>query len=113
MAAAVTTNFHEVRRKWYRRDLVLALEYFLGVKTRKAFDAMPQRFKEKVIVAEMRQIDEALRWFDKYEKVRTSGRYNMLETRAQSAVGLPRSKYLFVMANYSMLVEAAKRMRGE
>ena len=38
-----------------------------------------------------------------YEKVRSSGKYNMLDPKALLATGLSRPSYEFVMDNYSEL----------
>lgn len=43
--------------------------------------------------------------FNKYEKVRKSGKYNMFDYRAQLESGLSKEDYLYVMSNYSDLKE--------
>ena len=43
--------------------------------------------------------------FKAYEKVRTSGRYNMFDPRARAASGLGRDEFLFVLNNYKALHE--------
>jgi len=43
----------------------------------------------------------------KFEKVRKSGKYNMLFPQARAATGLNDKQYLFVMENFAELEEAA------
>ena len=42
-----------------------------------------------------------------YEDVRSSGHYNMFDSRARISTGLDNKTYTFVMKNYSELKEAA------
>lgn len=46
--------------------------------------------------------------WEKYEKVRLSGQYNMFDPRARVMAGLTTEEYTFVMKNFSALAEAAK-----
>lgn len=39
--------------------------------------------------------------FIRYEEVREEGHYNMFDTRAIEKTGLPRDKYIHLIANYS------------
>jgi hypothetical protein len=46
--------------------------------------------------------------FKSYEIIRKSGAYNMFDSRARLSSGLTKDEYIFVMANYSALKEAAE-----
>ena len=43
-----------------------------------------------------------------YEEVRAEGRFNMFDPNARTLTGLSRSRYAFVMDNYSELKAAAE-----
>ena len=45
----------------------------------------------------------------KYEKVRKGGRFNMFDPRAQSATGLERCEYLFVLKHFDELKKVAEK----
>jgi hypothetical protein len=49
-----------------------------------------------------------LKQYRRYENVRESGHWNMLDPQAREATGLSRDQYSFVMKNYSALREAAE-----
>jgi len=51
--------------------------------------------------------------WNKYEKVRQSGEYNMFDLRAQTSTDLTYEEYMFVMKNYTELAEADKFLPGE
>lgn len=48
---------------------------------------------------------EQLEHFQKYERVRSSGRYNMEDFRAVIATGLTQEQYYYVMGAYDQLRE--------
>lgn len=45
--------------------------------------------------------------FNAYVRVQESGRYNMLEPAALRATGLDKASYMFVLKNYSDLLDAS------
>lgn len=45
--------------------------------------------------------------WERYEKVRKGGRFNMFDPRARASTGLSDEDYLFVMENYGALADAA------
>lgn len=45
--------------------------------------------------------------FNAYVRVQESGRYNMLEPAALRATGLDKASYMFVLNNYSDLLDAS------
>ena len=47
--------------------------------------------------------DKQLKDWSSFERVRTSGRYNMHDPRARRATGLDGGAYSFVMQNFSRL----------
>lgn len=51
--------------------------------------------------------NEELEAFSAYEDVRTSGAFNMFDSRAIEASGLSHNDYWFVMKNYTALKTAA------
>jgi len=51
--------------------------------------------------------------FRAYEHVRSSGHYNMFSPQARSSSGLTKEEYIFVMENYSELLEASEAKRAE
>jgi hypothetical protein len=46
--------------------------------------------------------------FRAYEYVRSSGHYNMFSSQARLSSGLTKDEYIFVMENYSELLEASE-----
>ena len=48
------------------------------------------------------------RWFERYEKVRDSGKFNMIMDSANACVAahLTKDQYLFVIKNYSALKDS-------
>lgn len=46
---------------------------------------------------------EQLNWYEKFEKLRLSGKYNMFSPQARISIGLNEDQYTFVMKNYSGL----------
>lgn len=58
----------------------------------------------------MKFTEEQLNNFKAYEKIRSSGRYNMFDRRAIIASGLSQNEYLFVMENYLELETASLDM---
>lgn len=56
----------------------------------------------------MKFTKEQLENWKRFEKVRASGRWNMLSTEAREASGLSIEEYWFCISNYSELEEAAK-----
>jgi len=46
--------------------------------------------------------------FRAYEFVRSSGHYNMFSAEARLSSGLTKEEYIFVMENYSELLEASE-----
>ena len=47
--------------------------------------------------------------FDAYERVRSSGQFNMLTRQAQHATGLDRDRYVYVMEHFDALQDAANK----
>lgn len=54
-----------------------------------------------------------LRHFERYERVRQGGRFNMFDPRARQLTGLDREEYLYVLENYSSLKAAVEHKAGE
>lgn len=52
---------------------------------------------------------EQLADFDTYERVRSSGQFNMLTRQAQQATGLERDQYVYVQTHYEALQDAANK----
>jgi hypothetical protein len=53
----------------------------------------------------MRFTEEQLEHLRKYERVRSSGMFNMWDFRAQQAARLTQDQYFFVMEHYNQLRE--------
>lgn len=51
---------------------------------------------------------QQLKHWQRYEKVRAKGRWNMFDHAARLATGLDREEYLFVMQNYEELETAVE-----
>ena len=56
---------------------------------------------------------EQLEHFRKYERVRSSGRYNMWDSRAVIATGLTQEQYSYVMGAYDQLREQVEAITKE
>lgn len=56
---------------------------------------------------------EQLEHFRKYERVRSSGRYNMWDSRAVIATGLTQEQYVYVMGAYDQLREQVEAITKE
>lgn len=56
--------------------------------------------------------DQQIKDFKDYEKVRASGKYNMVDPRARRAAGLNDAEYCFVMDNFSALRGQAEQTKG-
>lgn len=56
---------------------------------------------------------EQLEHFRKYERVRSSGRYNMGDFRAVIATGLTQEQYFYVMGAYDQLREQVEAITKE
>lgn len=57
--------------------------------------------------------EERLNHFRKYERVRSSGKYNMWDFLAVIATGLTQDQYFFVMANFDQLREQVEAVTSE
>lgn len=55
----------------------------------------------------MRFTPAQMEWFTAYEFVRDKGKWNMFDQRAQQAAGLATEEYIFVMKNYSEMLNQA------
>ena len=53
--------------------------------------------------------NEQIRDWRRYEKVRSSGRWNMFDPAARAATGLSQERYLFALKNYSELKTATEK----
>ena len=63
--------------------------------------------KEKEL-AELTESD-----FKAFERVRVSGKYNMFDSRAESASGLDSATYLGVLSHYTALMEIFPHVRDD
>lgn len=50
--------------------------------------------------------------FQSYENVRSRGRFNMFDPRARQATGLSKEKYLYIIENYSDLMNKYPDVRN-
>lgn len=51
----------------------------------------------------LRFTEQEIKNFRIYEKIRSKGRYNMLDPRARMAAGLSREEFFFCITNYDLL----------